>query len=184
VAAAWHESMACVKEISTVSVMVSSHLMLFSKWAGSPPCSSCANLRHDAMELHVVPRSYILCNGVTCGVMELQVRPRIYMWNPYIVTISIRGVRHHLRHGKVMSVCFERCLSTCAAVQEACVAVTSSRIASDIQTSLFWQSQQLTKAYQFVHTPSTNILMHVKTLKPPMKAKHHGYSSMIWYGCP
>lgn len=45
-AAAWQESMACEKDLSTVSVRVSSHLTLSSKWDGSPDCSSCANLHH------------------------------------------------------------------------------------------------------------------------------------------
>ena len=40
---------------------------------------------------------------------------------------------------------FERCSLTCAAVQEAYIAVTNSRIAPDMQTSVFWQSHQVTR---------------------------------------
>lgn len=44
-------------------------------------------------------------------------------------------------------------------------------MASDMQTSVFWQSHQLTRADQFVHTPSTNMLMHAQALKTPYEGQ-------------
>lgn len=53
-----------------------------------------------------------------------------------------------------------------------------------MQINLVCESHQLAGADQFVHTPSTNILMHMKGLNHPMQARYHGYSSMIGYVYP